>query len=175
MRPLDLHLPQHLGELFPGVEREKNIILRTFSTQSSKVDPLRPRITLYHHGSLNFRDRLSVCPWASGAVICNGVIIASPCYNSVYCICSQLHVSRRSINGYWLSRFTPTSLLSPEPTGLTVAGGSGGAGLSLAVDPCLTTGRPSPHRHNALDCASQAIDPLSFPSFAPHDESSRPS
>lgn len=44
---------------------------------------------------------------------------------------------------YWLSRFTPRTLLSPEPTHLTVAEGNGGARGTLAMDTRLTVGPPS--------------------------------
>lgn len=55
-----------------------------------------------------------------------GMITASMSY-SFGCCEGPAALGRHSVKGYWFSRFTPATLLSPEPTGPTVARGKGGA------------------------------------------------
>lgn len=62
-----------------------------------------------------------------------GVIIAYTSYSFVCCE-DPVACKQALKKWYWLSQFTPVTLLSPEPTGLTVAGGNGEAARSLAMD-----------------------------------------
>lgn len=138
LRLLRPHLPQQLWTSFPRAQ-EKNQNTQDSFQPVVQSQPLRPHITLTIMTALNFIKRQTSCVTPNRALTDTwccypymGMIIASPSHSFVCCE-RPAALGRRSIRGYWLSRFTPTKPLFLEPTVLNVAGGKEDAEPTLGV------------------------------------------